>query len=89
MTTNLTIQNLKCGGCAHTITTKLSELHNITNVIVDVESSTVGFNHQSIKEAALVKNKLSTLGYPIEGDVNTTVSKAKSYVSCAVGKMTK
>ena len=38
MTTTLEIQNLKCGGCAHTIISKLNELEGIQNVSVDTES---------------------------------------------------
>jgi hypothetical protein len=34
-----------------------------------------------------VKNKLSTMGYPEVGDSNTIIHKAKSFVSCATGKM--
>ncbi|CAM1371493.1 Heavy metal transport/detoxification protein (fragment) [Tenacibaculum litoreum] len=36
-----------------------------------------------------VKEKLSKLGYPEAGDKNTMVHKAKSFVSCAVGKINK
>jgi copper chaperone CopZ len=89
MTSNLYIQNLKCGGCAHTITTKISELNNINNVKVDVETSSVSFNYNTESELTSVKNKLHTLGYPVEGDANSVISKAKSFVSCATGKMTK
>jgi hypothetical protein len=34
-----------------------------------------------------VKDKLKVLGYPEDGTANTLGSKAKSYVSCAIGKM--
>jgi len=34
-----------------------------------------------------LKEKLSKMGYPEVGDSNTIVHKAKSYVSCATGKM--
>jgi copper chaperone len=34
-----------------------------------------------------VKEKLKTLGYPEDGEANGLGSKAKSYVSCAIGKM--
>lgn len=34
-----------------------------------------------------VKEKLSKLGYPEVGDKNTVLHKAKSFVSCAVGRM--
>ena len=87
MKTTLKIQNLKCGGCANTIITKVSDLNQITDVNVNVEESTVTFTSTSEEEIENVKNKLSALGYPIEGDNNSVISKAKSYVSCATGKM--
>lgn len=87
MKTELNIQNLKCGGCANTITTKLSKLNGINNVEVDVENSSVSFNYESDEELTLVKSKLNTLGYPIVGEKNSVASKVKSYVSCATGKM--
>jgi len=87
MTTTIKIQNLKCGGCANTIITKVSTLENVKEVTVSVEDSTVSFNTPSEKEIENVKNKLSVLGYPAEGENNSVISKAKSYVSCATGKM--
>lgn len=89
MKSTLVIQNLKCGGCANTISTKISLLENIKNIEVDVESSSVSFTFQNAKELHTVKEKLAHLGYPIEGDKNAVVSKAISYVSCATGKMLK
>ncbi len=87
MTTTIKIQNLKCGGCANTIITKVSNLENVNEVTVNVEDSTVTFNTSSEKEIEDVKSKLSVLGYPAEGENNSVISKAKSYVSCATGKM--
>ncbi len=87
MTTTIKIQNLKCGGCANTIITKISNLDNVKEVTVNVEDSTVTFNTLSEKEIETVKNKLATLGYPADGENNSVISKAKSYVSCATGKM--
>lgn len=87
MKTTLEIQNLKCGGCANTITTRLSALENIDNVIVDNENDSVSFEHKdelSLKEAT---NLLSKLGYPVVGENNPLTKKAKSFVSCAVGRM--
>tara|TARA_R110000787_G_scaffold109035_2_gene217560 strand:- start:45198 stop:45467 length:270 start_codon:yes stop_codon:yes gene_type:complete len=87
MTTTIKIQNLKCGGCANTIITKISTLENVNEVSVNVEDATVTFNTSSEKEIAHVKSKLSVLGYPADGENNSVISKAKSYVSCATGKM--
>ncbi len=87
MKSNIVIQNLKCGGCANTITTKISALDNVTNVLVDVETSTVSFEASSEEDITSVKNKLAAIGYPAEGEDNSVVSKAKSFVSCATGRM--
>lgn len=80
------IENLKCGGCANTIKNGLISIENVTNVIVDVEKSLVTFfaNKDDLKK---VKEKLSKLGYPEVGDKNTVLHKAKSFVSCAVGRI--
>lgn len=87
MNSIIIIQNLKCGGCANTITTKISALENVTNVMVDIETSSVSFDSNSEEDIATVKNKLAAIGYPAEGENNNVVSKAKSFVSCATGKM--
>ncbi|WP_431135694.1 heavy-metal-associated domain-containing protein [Psychroserpens mesophilus] len=83
----LHIQNLKCGGCAHTIITRLEELEGVTNVVVDNEAHSVGFNYTEAEELESVKTVLSTLGYPVEGESNPVTKKAKSFVSCAIGRL--
>jgi len=88
-TATLNIQNLKCHGCANTIVTQLSKLTGISDVLVKTETDEVSFGYSSDAEFETVKEKLSQLGYPIAGDANTLGKKAKSFVSCAVGRMTK
>ena len=87
MKTSILVQNLKCGGCAKTITDKLSEIDNITDIVIDVDESKVSFNYLDQSDLEGVKNKLSTLGYPTIDDNNSVLSKAKSFVSCASGKL--
>ena len=87
MNTSILVQNLKCGGCAKTITDKLSEIDNITDIVIDVDESKVSFNYLDQSDLEGVKNKLSTLGYPSIDDNNSVLSKAKSFVSCASGKL--
>ena len=87
MKTTLYIQNLKCGGCANTITKNLAQLEAITEVTVNVEESSVNFHYETEAKLAEVKDKLQSLGYPEDGEANSIGSKAKSYVSCAIGKM--
>ena len=87
MKTTLYIQNLKCGGCANTITKNVSSIDAVTEVFVNVEKSAVSFDYPSDEKLIEVKEKLKTLGYPEDGEANSLGSKAKSYVSCAIGKM--
>ena len=86
MKTILYIQNLKCSGCETTIIKKLSELSNISNVSIDILHTTVKFDYKTKSDVDLVKKELSKLGYPPFGEKNNMVKKAKSYVSCAIGK---
>ncbi len=87
METTIHIQNLKCGGCANTITKGISSMESIDNVLVNVEESTVTFSYSTEVQLEEVKNKLKSMGYPEDGEANTLGAKAKSYVSCAIGKM--
>ena len=87
MKTTLYIQNLKCCGCANTITKNISTLDAITDVSVNVEESCVSFVYTTEEKLIEVKEKLKALGYPEDGEANSLGSKAKSYVSCAIGKM--
>lgn len=88
MTTEIKIENLKCGGCAATIKKGVLGVHSVNNVEVDLETSMVTVSHaQDVVKS--IKDKLSSLGYPESGDKNTVVHKAKSFVSCAVGRLEK
>ena len=86
MTTDIRIENLKCGGCAATIKKGLLSIDAIEEVTVDVEKSIVSITSDN-DNLEIVKDKLSKLGYPEVGDKNTIVHKAKSFVSCAVGRI--
>jgi len=87
MKSTLEIQNLKCGGCANTITTRLSTLNNIDNVVVNNDNDTVSFDYKEDSNLIEATELLSKLGYPIIGQNNPLTKKAKSFVSCAVGRM--
>ena len=89
MKTTLEIQNLKCGGCAHTIISKLNGLKGIQNVSLNIETNTVSFDNELPDEIETATTLLSQLGYPVNGEANSIGKKAKSFVSCAVGRMAK
>lgn len=86
MISKIYIENLKCGGCATTIKKGILSLDNVTEIEINVDESLVEVTINN-EEIELVKEKLSKMGYPEVGDVNTLLHKAKSYVSCATGKM--
>lgn len=86
MKTEIQVENLKCGGCAATIKKGLLTIDSIQEVEVNVEKSVVTITSE-VESIELIKEKLSKLGYPEVGDKNTIVHKAKSFVSCAVGKV--
>ncbi|CAM1349003.1 heavy-metal-associated domain-containing protein [Tenacibaculum insulae] len=82
------IENLKCGGCANTIINGLKAIKGVDNVTVNVEKSAVTLVANEVT-LSKVKEKLANLGYPEVGDKNTVLHKAKSFVSCAVGRVNK
>lgn len=82
------ILNLKCGGCVNTVKKGLLSIDGINEVEVDLENSKVMVPTENEQLLIQVKEKLSKMGYPEIGDANTILHKAKSFVSCASGKMT-
>lgn len=87
MKTTVQIQNLKCGGCKATIVSELSKLDSIKNVSVNIEDATVSLEYETENELSTIKSKLSKLGYPTVDENNSLLKKAKSYASCAVGRL--
>jgi len=83
------IDNLKCGGCEKTILKGLNALEGVTDVSVDHELQMVSLQADpAIREA--IAGKLQDMGYPEKGSIEgfeAGVSNIKSYVSCAIGKM--
>ncbi len=90
MKQNFEVQNVKCGGCANTLKTKLKE--KFGEVEVDLEKMprviTLDIEDDQIDS---LKEILRSIGYPLTTDelstFGTLETKAKSFVSCAVGKM--
>jgi copper chaperone len=83
------IENLKCGGCARSITKGLAELPGVSEVEVDRERQAVRFSGEASVRAQ-VADKLRAMGYPEKGSLHglqAGVTNAKSFVSCAIGRM--
>ena len=87
METKIYIQNLKCHGCANTIKTQLEKLQGISEVTVDNTDDSVSLSYTQPTDVEMVKQKLSGLGYPTTDEANSISKKAKSFVSCAVGRI--
>ena len=90
MTKTFQVLNVKCGGCANTLKTKLEPKFGEVEVNLDVmpRQITLDANEEQIPE---LREALKSLGYPMSdenlGFVEDTTAKAKSFVSCAIGKM--
>ena len=89
METRIEVENLRCAGCANTITKKLLEHEPIQAVDVDIENQTITVTSEvDVRQQAA--QILLGLGYPERGSVEGLASlkeKAKSVVSCAIGRI--
>ena len=79
------VQNIRCGGCANTITKELSK--EFENVSVDVASKKVTVEIKNDSDIIKGSEALKKLGYPLVGEDSGITDKAKSFVSCAIGKI--
>lgn len=84
MTQSITVENIKCGGCMNSIKIALMKINGVKSVSIDKDTETITID--GMVEKAILVQELSKLGYPEKGN-NDLFKKAKSYVSCAVGKM--
>jgi len=87
MTQIFEVENIKCGGCMNTIRKGLEQMPGVMAALPENEHGTVtvDFDEKTISPDGIVA-KLSQMGYPLVGD-NNLGKKAKSYVSCMVGRM--
>ena len=91
MSYQIAVENIKCGGCANTIRSRLAENPSVRTVEVDIEAGLVTIDGDPQARPVLIQ-RLAELGYPESGSVaglKAAAAKAKSYVSCAVGRMEK
>jgi len=84
ITFQIFVENIKCGGCINSIKTALLKLNGVVSVEVDKTAEQISVTGIAIERNELVM-KLAALGYPEKGN-NNLISKAKSFVSCAVGR---
>ncbi|WP_298541346.1 heavy metal-associated domain-containing protein [uncultured Aquimarina sp.] len=89
MKTTVEIQNLKCSGCESTIAKKIHNLKGVKDVSVNTNDCTVSFKYDTDDGLETVQKELTKLGYPLADDENNLGKKARSYVSCAIGRIRK
>lgn len=83
------VENIKCGGCAGSIKKKLMNHADITSVEVDVEQGIVNIEAEK-DDSQQWRAELLSMGYPEKGSaegISAAKAKAKSFVSCAVGRI--
>jgi copper chaperone len=89
MAYQIKVENIKCGGCASTIRSKLEALEGVAGIDVDIESGIVSVEAvEGTRES--VTSRLNSLGYPETGTaegIAAAKARAKSFVSCAVGRL--
>jgi copper chaperone CopZ len=88
MKTTIKIQNLKCSGCENTIMRNLEALKSLKNIKINQDESAITFDYDTDLVLKKVKSRLKQIGYPEIGEDNNLGTKTKSYVSCAIGKIT-
>ena len=83
------VENVKCGGCANTVMTKLKDVFGEVEVNLDVMPREITLEIED-KQVDDLRLALKKLGYPMSDEklnlFDANATKAKSFVSCAVGK---
>jgi copper chaperone len=84
------VNNVKCGGCANTLITSLKADFGEIDVDLGVtpRKITLDLDEGRVDE---LKTKLKKMGYPFTNDdlagFEKVAATAKSFVSCAIGKV--
>ena len=90
MKISIEVENIRCGGCANTISKKLTAIEGVDAVDVAIEDQTVTIDSSDNNVRDEVVAALYKMGYPERGSVegvDALKEKAKSVVSCAIGKV--
>ena len=81
------VENIKCGGCMSTIRKSIEGLTGVQQATPDNENGTVAVDFDdTLVSTDQIAFQLAKLGYPLKGQ-NGITEKAKSYVSCMIGRI--
>lgn len=89
MKTEIFVQNVKCGGCGSTIIKRLQQLEGVNSVDVDPAQGKILLEHEAEAAIDQAPALLKSLGYPLADANNSLKDKAKSYISCGIGRLDK
>ncbi len=85
------VLNIKCGGCANTVTKSLKDDFGEVEVDLEQDPRVVTLEINDEESEKFFRKKMRSLGYPLAdeelGTFTKTGLKAKSFISCAVGKI--
>jgi len=83
--------NIKCSGCANTVKESLKSQFGDVDVDLTQEPRVVTLEIKDEQAELDFRKKMKSLGYPMEDEEMGTFIKgslkAKSFVSCAIGKI--
>ena len=86
METVIRVENIKCGGCMNSIETKLNSVDGVSDIAISQEDGVISIQHSEGLDLSAIESMLAKMGYPPAGE-NNLGAKAKSYVSCMVGRV--
>jgi len=88
---NFTVSNIKCGGCANRVKKALADEFGEVFVDLDMHPRVISLRVGEDFDEKDFRKKIKSLGYPFVdeelGGFEKVGVKAKSFVSCAIGKM--
>ena len=87
ITEEIVLANIKCEGCATTITCDLLKIKGVIDAQVINEKDLVKVSYSPATIRPIIIDKLLALGYPEATEKNGLLLKMKSYSSCMLGKI--
>ncbi len=90
MKLSITVENIRCGGCANTISKKLMAFEGVISIDILIDEQVVNIETENEAARPSYVEALLAMGYPEQGSVEGLAAlkgKAKSVISCAIGKI--
>ena len=82
---------MRCGGCANTLKKALTP--TFPDIEIDILEKSITLTLENEEQKTLLNETLLSLGYPLAENtldfVDNATAKAKSVVSCMIGKFSK